>query len=125
MKIQQYSELITLVAKIEMKKGELAESNQALDLISDEMMAAQKAHDAEKCFTTGNEWLEAHDGNKKIQRALNKLYKEFRVKIDTDELRHIAHWFTYASDKSDREFYACARYELLKEASHIEYETGR
>lgn len=110
MTIQEYSKLIALVAKVETKKQVYNDKKDALNAID-------STNDPDA-------WLEAYDNYKKAQNGVKAAYKEFRKNIETEEYRYLAHEFTCSLDKSDSRFFWCVRYEILREAKHVEFTTG-
>lgn len=123
MNIQEYSELVALIAKIESKRVVLSKFVKEADAISDEQGIAYKENDEEKIKDVNDRWLAAYEKLRIAERSLVRAYKEFRKKIDTDEYRYFAHMFAYSVDKSDRNFYYIARRNILEKGIHIEFES--
>ena len=126
MTIQQYSELIAMVAKIETMVEQLKGLKKKCDEISAEQAEAyHNKADIEKVNEINDRWLAAYNERAKMERKIKKAHKEFRAKIETEELDYLASEVRYSSDSSDGNFYWYVRYAILREAKHVEFITGR
>lgn len=94
-----------MVSKIETRKAELA--------------AAQSEYDSVNADKDPDKWLEIYDRAKKLKKSLERLYKDFRVKIEASS---IACGFC-SDDNRDSNFYWCMRYEVARAAKDIVYTT--
>lgn len=109
MTIQEYSEIIAMVSKIETRKAELA--------------AAKNEFYAVNANEDPDTWLEMYDRTRKLEKSLKRMYKDFRGKIRED-YSSLACGFC-SDDNSDRNFYWCVRYNIKREAQNIEFTTGK
>lgn len=126
MNIQEYSALIAQVAKIETMKAQLKEMKSKMDSISVEQAEAYHiGADIEKVNEINDRWLSAYKERDKMERKIKKEYKSFRAKIETEEYSYLASDFRYSSDSGDASFYWYVRYKLLREATQIEFTTGK
>ena len=125
MTIQQYSELIAKVAKIETMAEFKNKLKKKLDEISKEQ---DKAYNDKADYNTTNElskrWLLTYDEISKLDRKIKKAHKVLRTTVENSEFSYLASDARHSLDKSDKNFYWCTRYAILKEGKHIEFTTA-
>lgn len=124
MTIQQYSELIAQVAKIETMSEAKNELKKKLDEISKEQ---DKAYNNKADYNTtielGERWLATYDEISKLERKIKKAHKVLRATIEDGEFSYLASNVRYSVDKSDSNFYWYTRYTILNEGRHIVFTT--
>lgn len=126
MTIQQYSELIAQVAKIESKKAHIKELKEKERASNEEFNKAYAdKYDIVELNACRDRWLDDYDEYEKEEKSLKRMLRAFRAKLDKDEFSYLTREFRYSEDKSDRNFYWSVRYSILREANHIEFTTGR
>lgn len=118
MNIQQFSNLIALMAKVEDKKAKYEELSNRVD----ELMRQAEVRD----FTYNDEqrdaYIVAYDAYKKAQKALKKAYKEFRSAVANDEEIGYMAESSYHRHYDDADFYYYLRWSVLEEYRHIRFE---
>lgn len=109
MNIQEYSEIISLIAKIEEKKAAFEKTNNEFEGI-DSIKETER-------------WMEVYAKKTKEGKALQKAYSNFRKKFDNEEYSHLSYMFRYSTDKSDKNFYYyTSRHVLYKVSQDIKFE---
>lgn len=112
MKIQDYSRLVALVAKVEAKRGNYEDLDSALSQIDN--------------VADTDLWLETYDRLQAAKRALKKAYAEFRKELESsEETSFLGAEVSYSYDQSDRNYYCYAKHAILKQAMHVEFEDYR
>ena len=109
MNIQEYNEIITLIAKVETKK-------EVYEKLDAEFKGVNSIQDADR-------WMELYDKTTRARKAMKKAYADFRKKIDNEEYGYLAHMFRYSQDQSDKNFYYYASREIIyRESQRIRFE---
>ena len=109
MNIQEYSEIISLIAKIETMKAAFEKTNNEFEGLD--------------CIKDANRWMDVYAKKTKEGKALKKAYSNFRKKFDNEENRDLTYMFHYSTEKSDKNFYYyISRHVLYKVSQDIKFE---
>ena len=106
MKIKEYSELITMIAKIEDKKS-------IFESLESEFHKIDGISDSER-------WSQYYEKTEKARKSLKKAYSDFKKKIETPEFEYLANNFRYSLDKSNKNFYYFVSRAIMKESTNVE-----
>jgi hypothetical protein len=116
MNIQKFSELVSMMAKIEAKRDELQDLNYNMDVLTDQAAANNFVYDDE----SRDNYLAAYDRKKKAERQLKKALADFRKAVESDEdTAWYASQCRYAADKSDIAYYDRVKWNILKDATNV------
>lgn len=119
MNIQQFSKLTAMITKIETKRTQYDNACKALDAVDEKIYANGYKTNGE----LATEWCDAYEAQKRVKRQLDKLYRDFRAMVVSNEdINYLAERNKYAADKSDKAFYIRVRWNVLDETRHIEFE---